>query len=107
MYNLSARTKKSCRCREVAVSGDATVSSLASHADVLTKGFVTRSCTTNDVCGAGARDEPLRTSAWEAISSLAQRAFNYITSERPVCTKKLFFLNSVSIILFSTDHVII
>ena len=35
---------------------------LASHADVL-RGFVTRSCPTSE---AGTRDEPLRTSAWEA-----------------------------------------
>ena len=38
-------------------------SSLASHADVLRPGFVTRSW-------AGTRDEHLRTSAWEASSSL-------------------------------------
>ena len=31
------------------------------------KGFVTRSCPTN-VRGAGTRDEPLRTSAWEATA---------------------------------------
>ena len=35
---------------------------LPSHADIL-RGFVTRSCPTS---GAGTRDEPLRTSAWEA-----------------------------------------
>ena len=39
---------------------------LASPADVLSARFVTRSRPTNDVSGAGTRDEPLRTSAWEA-----------------------------------------
>ena len=41
-----------------------------SHADVLGgSSLVTRSCSTNHVSGVETRDEPLRTSAWEATLS--------------------------------------
>ena len=44
-------------------------SPLASHADVLRvrHAFL--------ICGAGTRDEPLRTSAWEAINQQTSRRF--------------------------------
>ena len=40
---------------------------VASHAELLRRGSSRVPAPTNDVSGAETRDEPLRTSAWEAI----------------------------------------